>query len=138
MNIQHKGRRMGSWTLLFAATVFVSACASNPPPNEQISLAKNAVSRAVSAGATEFAPMQMKSAQDKVFLMERAIGEKNFVQVKTLAEQIEIDAALAERTARTVKSKKELKEAQSGIQVLKQEMLQAPGSGLNPTSTQTN
>ncbi|MDI3270815.1 DUF4398 domain-containing protein [Pseudomonas sp. MDT1-16] len=129
---------MGSLSLLFAATAFVSACASNPPPNEQISLAKNAVSRAVSAGATEYAPMQMKSAQDKVFLMERAIGEQNFVQVKTLAEQIEIDAALAERTARTVKSQKELTDAQSGIQVLKREMLQAPGSGLNPASTQTN
>lgn len=119
--------------LLFTAAT-LSACASAPMPTDQISLAKDAVDRAVSAGATQYAPLQMKTAQDKVFLMERDIGEKSYVKVKALAEQIQVDAALAERTAITVKTQKALKDAQDGIQVLKQEMLQAPASASTPTA----
>ncbi|CAM3359303.1 DUF4398 domain-containing protein [Pseudomonas fluorescens] len=132
MSIQTMGRRAG-YLVLFATVVSVlSACASAPVPSEQISLSTNAVNRAVSAGATEYAPEQMKTAQDKMFLMERAVGEKNYAQAKILAEQIEVDAALAERTARTAKTQKQLRDAQSGIQVLKQEMLQAPDSAPSP------
>lgn len=133
MSIQTMGRRAG-YLVLFATVVSVlSACASAPVPSEQISLSTNAVNRAVSAGATEYAPEQMKTAQDKMFLMERAVGEKNYAQAKILAEQIEVDAALAERTARTAKTQKQLRDAQSGIQVLKQEMLQAPDSAPSPS-----
>lgn len=132
MSIQYMRRRAGC-SLMLVATVFVlSACANAPIPSEQISLSTNAVNRAVAAGATEYAPAQMKTAQDKMFLMERAVGEKNYTQAKILAEQIEVDAALAERTARTAKTQKQLSDAQSGIQVLKQEMLQAPDSATSP------
>lgn len=132
MSIQYMRRRAGC-SLMLVTTVFVlSACASAPIPSEQISLSTNAVNRAVAAGATEYAPAQMKTAQDKMFLMERAVGEKNYTQAKILAEQIEVDAALAERTARTAKTQKQLSDAQSGIQVLKQEMLQAPDSATSP------
>ncbi|NWC94845.1 MULTISPECIES: DUF4398 domain-containing protein [unclassified Pseudomonas] len=119
--------------LLLVTAATLSACASAPIPTDQISLAKDAVNRAVSAGATEYAPLQMKTAQDKVFVMERDMGEKNYVKVKALAEQIQADASLAERTATTVKTQKALADAKSGIQVLKQEMLQAPASVPTPT-----
>lgn len=134
MSIQHASRRTGFWFSLFTVTLLVSACASVPVPDEQVSLARNALGRAVSAGATEYAPVQMKTAQDKASQMDRALGEKNYGQAKGLAEQIEADSALAERMARTARLQKELKGAQNGIQVLKQEMLQAPDSGLNPAA----
>nr|NLU60108.1 DUF4398 domain-containing protein [Pseudomonas sp. BIGb0427] len=47
-----------------------------PVPSEQVSLARNALNRAVSAGATQYAPLQMKTAQDKSALMDQALGEK--------------------------------------------------------------
>lgn len=71
-------------------------------------------------------------------LMDRALGERNFGKAKSLAEQIAADSALAERMARTAKLQKELKDAQTGIQVLKQEMLQAPDSGLKSTTPLSN
>lgn len=138
MSIKYVSRRAVLWSSLLSTTLFISACASTPSPDEQVSLAKSALSRAVSAGATEYAPVQMKTAQDKIVLMERALGEKNYGKAKVLAEQIEVDSALAERTARTLKTQKELKDAQNGIQVLKQEMLQAPNSGLKPATTLSN
>ncbi|AZD30801.1 DUF4398 domain-containing protein [Pseudomonas chlororaphis] len=134
MSTKHVSRRAIFWASLLTGTVLISACASAPAPDEQVSLARNALSRAVSAGATQYAPVQMKTAQDKTVLMDRALGEKNFGKAKGLAEQIEADSALAERMARTAKLQKELKDAQTGIQVLKQEMLQAPDSGLNPAA----
>lgn len=138
MNIKRANRRIAVWSALFSATLLVGACASPPPPDEQTSLARDALNRAVSAGATEYAPVQMKTAQDKTVLMERALGEKNFGQAKGLAEQIEVDSALAERMARTAKSQKELQAAQHGIQVLKQEMLRAPDAAVKPVTTLSN
>ncbi|QHD07250.1 DUF4398 domain-containing protein [Pseudomonas sp. R76] len=133
MNYRKIYTRAPAPLLLLITAATLSACASAPIPTDQISLAKDAVNRAVSAGATEYAPLQMKTAQDKVFVMERDLGEKNYVKVKALAEQIQADASLAERTATTVKTQKALADAQGGIQVLKQEMLQAPASVPTPT-----
>lgn len=138
MSIKHASRRVIFWASLLTGTVLVSACASVPAPDEQVSLARNALSRAVSAGATQYAPLQMKTAQDKTMEMDRALGEKKYAQAKGLAEQIAADSALAERMARTAKLQKELKDAQTGIQVLKQEMLQAPDSGLTPATKLSN
>ncbi|WMI98137.1 DUF4398 domain-containing protein [Pseudomonas chlororaphis subsp. aurantiaca] len=138
MSTKHVSRRAIFWASLLSGTVLISACASAPAPDEQVSLARNALSRAVSAGATQYAPVQMRTAQDKTVLMDRALGEKNFGKAKGLAEQIEADSALAERMARTAKLQKELKDAQTGIQVLKQEMLQAPDSGLKPATPMSN
>jgi hypothetical protein len=113
----------------------LSACASAPVPEQQITLSRDAVNRAVSAEATQYAPLEMKAAQDKMFLMERAMGERDYVQARTLAEQIEADANLAERKARAVKWQKQLVDARSGIQVLKQEMLEDPATGFNPPAS---
>ncbi|MHA6575425.1 DUF4398 domain-containing protein [Pseudomonas yamanorum] len=137
MNSRNVYTRASGPLLLLISAATLSACAGAPIPEDQISLSKDAVSRAVSAGATQYAPVQMKVAQDKLFLMEREIGEKHYVKVKALAEQIQVDANLAERTATTVKAQKNLVDAQNGIQVLKQEMLQAPAAGTAPVPTPT-
>lgn len=133
MNIQRMSSRarLSVGTLVVVATL--SACASAPIPDQQVSLSRDAVNRAVSAEATQYAPLEMQAAQDKMFLMERALGEKNYPQARLLAEQIEVDANLAERKARAVKWRKQLTDARDGIQVLKQEMLQDPG--FNPPAS---
>ena len=135
MNIQRMSSRarLSVGTLVVAATL--SACASAPIPDQQVSLSRDAVNRAVSAEATQYAPLEMQAAQDKMFLMERALGEKDYPQARLLAEQIEADANLAERKARAVKWQKQLADARSGIQVLKQEMLQDPVTGFNPPAS---
>lgn len=125
-------QRIAAWGALLAIVGALSACASLPAPEDQIVLSKNAVNRAVSAEATQYAPMEMKIAQDKLFLMERAMGERDYVQARTLAEQIEVDANLAERKARTMRWQQQLQQSRAGIQVLKQEMLQASDTGSTP------
>ncbi|MFJ2388678.1 DUF4398 domain-containing protein [Pseudomonas koreensis] len=103
MNIQRitSRARFSVGTLVIAAAL--SACAGAPIPDQQVSLSKDVVNRAVSAEAPQYAPLEMQAAQDKMFLIERALGEKNYPQARLLAEQIEVDANLAERKARTLK-----------------------------------
>jgi hypothetical protein len=134
MNIHRKFKYVRNTALLLTLAGTLAACAGVPVPNEQIALSKSAVSRAVSAEATQYAPLEMKSAQDKMFEMERALGERNNAKARVLAEQIEVDANLAERKARAVKWQQQLKSSREGIQVLKNEMLQAPDSTFGPSN----
>ncbi|MDY7559559.1 DUF4398 domain-containing protein [Pseudomonas sp. 10B1] len=133
MSLQRAYNRARVSVLLLAVGT-LAACASAPLPEEQITLSKSAVNRAVSAEATQYAPLEMKSAQDKLLLLERAIGERDVAQSRLLAEQVEVDANLAERKAHAVKWQQQLEASRSGIQVLRQEMLQAPDAGLNSSS----
>ncbi|AZD55524.1 hypothetical protein C4K19_3739 [Pseudomonas chlororaphis subsp. aurantiaca] len=135
MGIQRNYKSAGNSAVILLLAGALAACAGTPVPNEQISLSRSAVNRAVSAEATQYAPLEMKSAQDKLFLMERALGERDYPQARVLAEQIEVDANLAERKARAAKWQQQLQSSRDGIQVLKSEMLQAPDTGFGPSTS---
>ena len=119
-------KRTAKYLAAGSLLMVLAGCAGVPAPTDQVELTRNAVGRAVTADATQYAPADMKSAQDKLYAVERALGEKNFVAARTLAEQAEVDANLAERKARAAKAQQQLLNAQKGIEVLKQEMLQSP------------
>ncbi|MFF7109008.1 DUF4398 domain-containing protein [Pseudomonas sichuanensis] len=113
---------------LVGLLMIMSGCASVTAPNEQIELARSAVNRAVAAEATQYAPLEMRAAQDKMSALDRALGEKKFEQARTLAEGASADARVAERKAQALKAKEQLEVARKGIEVLKQEILDAPDS----------
>ncbi|WP_194791150.1 DUF4398 domain-containing protein [Pseudomonas sp. UFMG81] len=104
----------------------LTGCASVTVPSEQIELTRSAISRAVSADATQYAPVEMRAAQDKLVAMERALGQQDLEQVRLFAEQAEADARLAERKAMAAKARQQLEVARQGIEVLRQELLDAP------------
>lgn len=119
-------KRTAKYLAASSLLMVLAGCAGVPAPTDQVELTRNAVSRAVTADATQYAPAEMKSAQDKLYAVERALGERNFAAARTLAEQAEADANFAERKARAAKAQQQLHNAQKGIEVLKQEMLQSP------------
>ncbi|MGE8438815.1 MAG: DUF4398 domain-containing protein [Pseudomonas palmensis] len=127
-------KRTTNYLAASSLLMVLAGCAGVPVPTEQVELTRNAVSRAVTADATQYAPAEMKAAQDKLYAVERALGERNLVAARTLAEQAEADASLAERKARAAKAQQQLRSAQQGIEVLKQEMLQSPDA-ITPTIT---
>lgn len=127
-------KRTTNYLAASSLLMVLAGCAGVPLPTEQVELTRNAVSRAVTADATQYAPAEMKAAQDKLYAVERALGERNLVAARTLAEQAEADANLAERKARAAKAQQQLRSAQQGIEVLKQEMLQSPDA-ITPTIT---
>ncbi|KAB0498852.1 DUF4398 domain-containing protein [Pseudomonas vancouverensis] len=106
--------------LAIGGSLVLAGCAGNPP-TEQFAVTESAVNNAVSAGGTEFAAVEMKSAQDKLKQAELAMHDKKYEQAKTLAEQAEWDARVAERKAQAMKAEQALKDSRQGVQELRQE-----------------
>lgn len=114
--------RGGLW-LAFAATAsLVGACASTPPPTEQMAVAAAAVTHAVNAGAQEAAPGDMRTARDKLERARQAVANKEHDLALNLAQQAQLDAQLAEAKAHADKARKAAQAVQDGNSVLREEM----------------
>ena len=97
-------------------------CAGNPP-NEQFAVTESAVRSAVSAGATQYAPVDMRAAQEEWKQAELAMQKENYDEARRLAQQAEWDARVAERKAQAAKAQKAVEDAQKGIQELREESM---------------
>lgn len=102
----------------------LGACATGPIPNEQIAVAQQSVQRAEQAGATEFAPVELSAARDKLQSAETAATNHDRERATMLAEQANVDAQLAEATAQEHRSHKAEMEFQASLQALRQEASQ--------------
>lgn len=107
-----------AWPL--AALALLSACASAPPPNEQLAVGRAAVARAEAPAAAD-APIEMAAARDKLARANLALANKDPVLARQLAEQAEADATLAEAQARSTRSQKALAQVREGIRQLREE-----------------
>lgn len=108
--------------VLVSSAIFLAGCESIPAPTEQLATSKAAVDSALSAGGNELAPLQLKSAIDKMEAAERAMGDKNYVLARQFAEEAQIDAKLAEAMARSNKAQKAAEALQESSRVLRQEI----------------
>lgn len=104
------------------STILIAGCASIPAPTEQMAVSRAAVNNALSAGGNEFAPVQLKSAMEKMDAAERAMADENYVLARQLAEQAQIDAKLAGTMARSTKAQKAADALQESSRVLRQEI----------------
>lgn len=108
-----------------ATAMFMTACTSTPTipaPTEQMAVSRATVNAASSAGASEFAPVQLKSAMDKMDTAERAMGAKNYDLARKMAEQAQVDAQLATAAARAAKEQKAADALQESDRVLQKEL----------------
>ncbi len=105
-----------------ATAIFIAGCASIPPPTEQMAVAKVAVSNASSAGGNEFAPLQLRSAMEKMDAAERAMAAEEYGLARQLAEEARADAQLAAATARSAKAQKAANALQEDNRALRQEI----------------
>lgn len=105
-----------------AVIVLMAGCASTSAPTEQMAVSRAAVSNAMSAGGNQFAPVQLKSALDKMDSAERAVGAKDYELALRLAEQAEVDANLAAEMARSAKAQQAAAAVQEDIRALRQEI----------------
>lgn len=104
-----------------AAVVLIAGCAGTPP-TEQMAVSKAAVSTASSAGGNEFAPIELKSAMNKMAGAEQAMAAEDYTRARQLAEQAQVDAHLAEATALSAKAQKAANALQEDNRVLRQEL----------------
>jgi hypothetical protein len=108
-------------TACAAVALGLAACASTPIPNEKIAVAKVSVQRAEQAGAPELAPVEMAAARDKLARAEKAAVDREGQPATRLAEQADVDAQLAEATARQQRSHKAAMEFDANMRALSSE-----------------
>jgi len=108
-------------TLCSAVAVWVAGCATTPVPNEQLAVAKSSVQRAEASGAPELAPVEMSTARQELASAEKASADGMAQPARQWAEKANVDAQLAEATARERRSHKAAAEFDASMATLRQE-----------------
>ena len=114
------------WVAAACAAFVVAGCASIPPPTEQMAVSKSAIANAVSAGGAEYAPVEMRGAQEKMNRADHAMNKKDYEDARMLAVEAQADARLAEKKAESAKAQKAASVTKDDIRVLREEINRKP------------
>jgi hypothetical protein len=107
------------------ATVLASGCASREKKEvvaSQLAVARTTVADAVSAGAREFAPVELKAAQESLDAAEKAALADDYKKAKRLGEQAQTSAQLASTKTRAGKAQKAAEALRESNRTLREEM----------------
>ncbi|MCK9564022.1 MAG: DUF4398 domain-containing protein [Bacteroidales bacterium] len=111
-------------TATLGCALFLAGCAGNPPTTE-LAVATQAINAADTAGGTQYAPAEIRTARDKLAAAERAVADKEYDKARRLAQQAEWDARVAERKAQAEKVQRALQDARQGVEELREESLRS-------------
>jgi septal ring factor EnvC (AmiA/AmiB activator) len=100
-----------------------------PPPTEQLALAQNSVDSATGAGGYQYAPIELKTAQQKLTQAQLDMENKNNASALRLLQEAQVDAQLAAEKSRTAKAEQAVKELQKNLDMLQQEIRRNPCPG---------
>lgn len=104
------------------ALLALTGCASAPIPTEQLAVSKTQIDSATTAGGTEFAPLELKMAREKLDAANKAVADKDYDKAKRLASEAQVDGKLAETKALSAKAQKAVAETQSHLRTMLQEV----------------
>ena len=108
----------------------IVACASTPMPVEKLAVAKSSVDRAEQAQAAQFAQVELTTARNKLAAAQAAVDKREPELAARMADQAEVDAQLAEFTARAKQQEQQVTEMEASLRDLRNETLRS-GSGAN-------
>ena len=118
-----KNVKIGFMTLCTLAVVLSVGCSSlKAPATADVAVSKAAVDSASGAGATEFAPLEMNSAREKMAAANKAMSKKDYKSAIDLANQAQADAKLAQSKANSAKAQTAADALQDDIRVLREEL----------------
>lgn len=118
--------RNGFWC---AIALVIVACASAPMPVDKLAVAKTSVQRAEQAQAAQFAQVELNSARNKLSAAQAAADKRDADVAARLADQADIDAQLAEATARAKQQEQLVTEMEASLRDLRNESLRNQGAG---------
>jgi len=118
---------------IWCAVAFgIVACASTPMPVEKLAVAKSSIERAEQAQAAQFAQVELTTARNKYAAAQSAADKKDAVVAARMADQADIDAQLAEATARAKQQEQLVTEMDAGLRDLRNETLRRDNAGAAP------
>jgi hypothetical protein len=107
---------------LWCAIAFgIVACASAPMPSDKLAVAKTAVERAEQAQAAQFASVELTTARNKLAAAQAAADKHDADVAARMADQAEVDAQLAEYTARAKQQEQLVDQMDAGLRDLRNE-----------------
>jgi hypothetical protein len=107
---------------LWCAIAFgIVACASAPMPSDKLAVAKSAVERAEQAQAAQFAQVELTTARNKLAAAQAAADKHDADVAARMADQAEVDAELAEYTARAKQQQQLVDQMDAGLRDLRKE-----------------
>lgn len=118
--------KIGFIAICSAVAVLTAGCSSlKTPATADVAVSKAAVENASGAGGTEFAPMEMSSAREKLALANTAMKAKDYKAASELANQAQADAKLAQSKANSAKAQTAADALQDDIRVMREELYRA-------------
>lgn len=102
--------------------LFIGACASGTAPVEKIGNAENAILRAREIGAINYAPLDLRLAEEKLAKAKSLIGQQEYQTAEKLLDEALVDAKLAEMRSRSEKEKIKTGEMRDSINALRNEI----------------
>jgi hypothetical protein len=110
----------------FATAILAAGCSSmKTPATADVAVSKAAVDNASSAGGAEYAPVEMRTAREKLALANKAMTDKDYKKADGLANEAQADAKLAQSKADTAKAQAASNALQDDIHVLREEINRA-------------
>ena len=98
-------------------------------PVEKLAVAKSSIERAEQAQAAQFAQVELNSARNKYAAAQSAADKRDAEVAARMADQAEVDAQLAESTARAKQQEQLVTEMEASLRDLRNETLRR-----NPSS----
>ena len=117
--------------LIAAGALALAACATVPlPPNDAFQAADIAISNAENDHAADYAPLEMRTAHEKISAARADAMQTDEVQVaqaRPLADEARVEADLASAKAHLGKAEAVNQELQKNNSTLNQEIQRGPG-----------
>ena len=109
--------------IAMSGTMGVVGCSSVQPPTATISQAQLAIRQADQSKASQYAPLELRKAQEKFAQAEKAMRNEEYLKARRLAEAAGglVDARLAESKANSGMARRNAAELQKTIESLRAE-----------------
>ena len=112
--------------------VALSACASVPPPTSELTAAQQAVSRAESADADQYAAAELGAARDALGAAQAAMSRGDHEQARLLADTATTSGELALARSREATTRAEITQRREEIAGLRQRLQLEPAQAEAP------
>src|SRR5262249_54741934 len=127
------GMRNAAWC---AVAFGIVACASTPMPTDKLAVAKTSGQPAEQAQAAQFAQVELTTARSKLAAAQAAADKHDADVAARMADQADVDAQLAEATARAKQQQQLVDQMEASLRDLRNESLrnsQGAGTSLPPS-----
>jgi septal ring factor EnvC (AmiA/AmiB activator) len=128
ISITTSGLRNATWC---AVAFGIVACASAPMPVDKLAVAKTSVERAEQAQAAQFAQVELATARNKLAAAQAAADKHDADIAARLADQADVDAQLAEHTARAKQQEELVDQMEASLRDLRNEAMRKGTAGSN-------